>query len=95
MSMRINKSGTLSEDLLNTIKSRKGMTYTEIRNHIAPWFMQPVSSGYWNSMLYGTKNTVGLFERFCKKDEDGKYQVVRKIERPFVPNRRVPRPKHL
>ena len=42
---------------------------------------------YWNSNLYGTTTRVGLLERFCRKNNDGRYQTIRKVARPFNPAR--------
>lgn len=42
---------------------------------------------YWNSTLYGNRNRVGLLERFCRQNKDGRYQTIRKVERPFLPVR--------
>ena len=42
---------------------------------------------YWNSNLYGTQTRVGILERFCRQNRDGRYQTVRKVQAPFNPTR--------
>ena len=42
---------------------------------------------YWNSSLYGTKTRVGILERFCRQNNDGRFQTIRKVARPFTPVR--------
>ena len=47
----------------------------------------PDEQGLWNFSLYGTRRQVGVLERFCRKNNDGRYQTVRKVEAPFTPVR--------
>ena len=42
---------------------------------------------YWNSNLYGTKTRVGILELFTRRNNDGRYQTIRKVEGPFTPPR--------
>ena len=77
------------EALLKAMAS-KPMNYTEIKNWLASR-----SGGYANSeevrlhdfSLYGTDSRVGLLERFCRKNNDGRWQTVRKVEGPYTPVR--------
>jgi hypothetical protein len=47
----------------------------------------PWEQDRWNYSLYGTRRQVGVLERFCRKNKDGRYQTVRKVEAPFTPKR--------
>lgn len=75
---------------LLTVLASRPMNYTEIRNWLASR-----SAGYqafentkiYDYALYGTQGRVGLLERFCRKNTDGRWQTVRKIEAPFTPVR--------
>ena len=77
------------QSLLKVLASRP-MNYTEIRN----WFASR-SGGYlsfeqtklYDFALYGTENRVGLLARFCRKNNDGRWQTIRKVEAPFTPVR--------
>lgn len=42
---------------------------------------------YYNSSLYGTSTRVGILDRFCRQNSDGRYQTIRKVEAPFTPVR--------
>lgn len=80
------------EALLKTLAQRP-MNYTEIRNWLASR-----SAGYqafedtklYDFSLYGTGEKVGLLERFCRQNTDGRYQTVRKVRAPFTPVRYGP-----
>ncbi len=50
----------------------------------------PAAYDYWNSTLYGNSARVGVLERFCRRNKDGRYQTVRRVARPFVPVRYGP-----
>jgi len=77
------------EALLKTLATRP-MNYTEIRNWLASR-----SAGYqafedtklYDYSLYGTGDRVGILERFCRQNKDGRYQTVRKVQAPFTPLR--------
>ena len=83
------KTNSKFEGLLKTLATRP-MNYTEIRNWLASR-----SAGYrsfsetklYDFSLYGTDNRVGLLPRFCRKNNDGRWQTIRKVESPFTPIR--------
>jgi hypothetical protein len=68
----------------------KPMNYTEIKNWLASR-----SAGYANAdmvrlhdfSLYGTDKRQGILERFCRKNNDGRWQTVVKVEAPYTPVR--------
>ncbi len=78
------------EALLKTLASRP-MTYTEIRNWLASRsggrYLSFDETRLYDFSLYGTPEKVGLLRRFCRKNSDGRYQTVRKVEAPFTPAR--------
>jgi hypothetical protein len=80
---------TKFEKLLKVLASRP-MNYTEIRNWLASrsaGFRAFEDTKLYDLALYGTANRVGLLERFCRKNSDGRWQTVRKVEAPFTPVR--------
>ena len=47
----------------------------------------PFEQDKWNFSLYGTNRQVGVLERFCRKNSDGRWQTIRKVEAPYTPVR--------
>ena len=77
------------EALLKTLAS-KPMNYTEIRNWLASrsgGYQSFAETKLYDFSLYGTGDRVGLLSRFCRKNNDGRWQTVRKVEGPFTPVR--------
>ena len=75
--------------LLKALATRP-MNYTEIQNWLASrsgGVADATEMGLHNFSLYGTENRVGILERFCRQNNDGRYQTVRKVEGPFSPVR--------
>jgi hypothetical protein len=75
------------ESLLKTMATRP-MTRQEITNFLCSRsggkLGYDVAYDYWNSTLYGTTTRQGILERFCRQNNDGRYQTVRKVEAPFT-----------
>jgi len=78
------------EALLKTLAS-KPMNREEMTNFLCSRSGGKLSYeqayDYWNSTFYGTPTRVGVLERFCRQNKDGRFQTVRKVARPFVPTR--------
>jgi len=77
------------ETLLKTLATRP-MNYTEIQNWLASrsgGMAAGTEMGLHNFSLYGTGTRVGLLQRFCRKNNDGRWQTIRKVEAPFTPVR--------
>jgi len=80
------------EALLKTLAQRP-MTYTEIRNWLASRSggLQSVDeTRLYDYSLFGTGARVGLLERFARRNNDGRYQTIRKVKGPFTPVRYGP-----
>lgn len=80
------------EALLKTLATRP-MNYTEIKNWLASRSGGTASreeTGLFDFSLYGTNDRVGVLERFCRRNNDGRYQTVRKVKGPFNPVRYGP-----
>jgi hypothetical protein len=66
------------------------MNYTEIQNWLASrsgGMASGTEMGLHNFSLYGTDTRVGILQRFCRKNNDGRWQTIRKVEAPFTPVR--------
>ena len=83
---RVYKFETLLKKLATTPMNRE-----EITNFLCSRSGGKLSFGqaydYWNSSLYGTSTRVGILERFTRQNKDGRFQTVRKVARPFTPQR--------
>lgn len=80
------------EALLKTMATRP-MNYTEIKNWLASRSggqSYSEETGLFDYGLYGTGNRVGILERFCRKNNDGRWQTVRKVSAPYTPVRYGP-----
>lgn len=81
---------TKFEALLKALASRP-MSYTEIRRWLASRsgaaHLSFDETRLYDFSLYGTPEKVGLLERFCRRNNDGRFQTVRKVEAPFTPIR--------
>lgn len=85
---------TKTERLLKKMKARKtGMSHQEVVQFLLDLrhgkgmktYDSSKHSNYWSRNLYGTRDTLGIYERFCRKDKTtGRYHVVRKITAPFT-----------
>ncbi len=78
------------EALLRMLASRP-MSYTEIRNWLASRsggkYLGFEQTRLYDFSLYGTPDKVGVLERFCRRNNDGRYQTIRKVTAPFTPAR--------
>lgn len=77
------------EKLLKTLATRP-MNYTEIQNWLASRSGGRTFSNEQRKhdfSLYGTATRQGLLERFCRKNSDGRWQTVVKVEAPYTPVR--------
>lgn len=86
---------TKSERLLREIKVRNGMTHKEVVQFLldttygqGTYLYNKDCRGYWSHSLYGDRHRYGLLEKYCEKNKNGKYKVVRKISGPFCTARR-------
>jgi hypothetical protein len=73
------------EALLKALATRP-MNYTEIQNWLASCSGGTRNAGQvdlHNFSLYGTSERDGLLRKFCRKNNDGRYQTVRKVEAPL------------
>lgn len=84
------RSNTKLAKLLK-IMATKPMNNTEIKNWLSSRTggknLYPFEMHLWNFSLYGTRRQVGVLERFCRKNSDGRYQTIRRVEAPFTPVR--------
>ena len=86
MSNRVYKFEALLKTLATTPMNRQEITNFLI-SRSGGKLSYDVAYDYYNSSLYGTTTRVGLLERFCRQNNDGRYQTVRKVARPFTPTR--------
>ena len=86
MSNRVYKFEALLKALATTPMNRQEITNFLI-SRSGGKLSYDVAYDYYNSALYGTTTRVGLLERFCRQNKDGRWQTVRKVARPFTPTR--------
>lgn len=86
MSNRVYKFETLLKTLASKPMNREEITKFLI-SRSGGMLSYSTSWDAYNSSLYGTTTRVGLLERFCRRNNDGRYQTIRKVARPFTPVR--------
>jgi len=88
---------TKTERLLREMRHTGGMTFGEMVQFVLDMqygfgnetYDSTRDRGVWGATLFGTRDRVGVLERYCEQDNTtGKYHVVRKIVGPYCPRRR-------
>ncbi len=78
-----------SERLLRRMKKVGRMTRLEMIRYLkrceGDVYIPKYDGSAYNSILYGTNKVEGILKTFCKKNLDGTYSVVKKIQAPYTP----------